>query len=70
MKMIQFKDELVPLKQCKIGTVVGFDLPETRIFYGHITGFTEDYKGNLMLVVLDLNENTINWYPSSLSWNI
>jgi hypothetical protein len=71
MKMIQFKDELVPLKQCKIGTVVGFDSQKHGLFQGHIVGFAKDDVEKLMLKIqIDIEEYTHDWYPNELLWNI
>ena len=70
MKMIQFKDELVALKQCRIGAVVGIDLECTRVYYGHIVGFSEDHCGNILFNVQSQDENTIVWFPEDLIWNV
>lgn len=70
MKMIQFKDELVPLKQCKVGTVVALkDSTNNRFYYGHIMSF-KDLDGELLITIRNSDGGSYNHYPENLIWNV
>ena len=70
MKMLQFEDELVPLKQCTVGTVVALkDSTNNGFYYGHIISF-KDLDGELLITVRYSDGRSYNHSPENLIWNI
>lgn len=70
MADVQFKDELVPLKSLKVGSVVMYDE-----LVWHINGFTENPSGELILVIsryigIQPIKNKKRIHPANVYWNV